>query len=164
MRLRRTLAVLVLALMAGNVAAQDGSPRTTGALPTPANRIVGLWQVQVTVGPCANPQVRESFLALANYHAGGTLTDTNKNSPTSRGPGFGIWEYEGNGLYKTRFQFMRYLSDGSFAGLNDIQPTVILNHAGTSYSASVYGRVLSVAGNVLVEVCGTANGERVTIQ
>lgn len=163
MHLRRTSAVLILALLAGNVAAQNGSPGTTGALPTPANRIVGLWHVQVTVGPCAGGPT-ETFLALANYHAGGTLSDTNKNPPTTRGPGFGIWEHQGNGLYKTRFQFMRYLPDGSFAGLNDIQPTVILNDAGTSYSSAVFGRVLNVAGHVLVEVCGTANGERVTIQ
>ncbi len=156
--------VLLACLFAVAAPAAASGPATTGALPTPANRIVGLWQVVVTVGPCANPQVRESFFALANYHAGGTLTDTNKNPPTSRGPGFGVWEHQGNGLYKTRFQFMRYLSDGSFAGLNDIQPTVILNNAGTSYSATVYGRVLNVAGNVLVEVCGTANGERVTIE
>lgn len=160
----RPLAVLVLALLAGNVAAQNGSPNTTGALPTPANRIVGLWQVQVNVGPCANPNIRESFLALSNYHAGGTLSDTNMNPPTTRGPGFGIWEHQGHGLYKTRFQFARYLPDGSFDGLLDVQPTVILNAAGTSYSADVFAQVLDDEGNVLLDVCGTANGERVPIQ
>lgn len=162
MSLRRTLLALALTVLAGNVTAQQLSPGRTGVFPVPANRIVGLWQVNVTIGACLGGPT-QSFMALNNFHAGGTLSDFNVRDPSTRSPGMGIWEYQGKGQYKTRFQFYRFLPDGSFDGLQDIRTNTTLNAAGTGYSTTVSARVLNPDGSLRVELCGSANGERVAI-
>lgn len=154
MKPRRILFVLVLSLLAGNVAAQQ---------PVPANRLVGHWQIAVTIGPCAGGPTF-SFVAFNAYHVGGTLTGTDRAPPASHGPGEGLWQYQGNGQYKTRFQFNNYLPDGSFDGVQDIRTNIILDAAGTDYSATVYAQALNPDGSLRVALCGTANGERVTIE
>ncbi len=158
---RRTLLALTLCLLAGNAAAQL-SPARNGALPTPANSIVGLWQINATTGPCTGGPTR-SFIAAHAYHAGGTLSDAGRVPPTSRGPGQGIWDYRGRGHYKTRFQFNRFLPDGSFDGVQDIRNDLILSAAGSAYSATIYTRVLNPDGSLRSELCGAANGERIPV-
>lgn len=174
MNLRRTFFVLVTSLLTGNVlvwsllagnavAAQRLSPDRTGAWAVPANRIVGLWDINVTSGPCLGGPTR-SFVSNHTYHAGGTLTDAGRVPPTTRGPGQGIWEYQGPGRYKIRFQFNRFLPDGSFDGVQEVRNNnLMLNAAGTAYTTSIYTRVLNPDGSLRTELCGAANAQRIAI-
>lgn len=168
MKARHILLALALTVATGNAAAQQPSPWHTGALPVPANRIVGLWHVDVTTGPCAGGP-RINFFALGNFHAGGTISDANAFPPSTRGPGMGIWRYlgpgpHGIGRYEVRFQFARFLPDGSFDGLQDIGGTIELARNARSYVHDVSARVLNRDGSVRAELCGTALAERVPIQ
>src|SRR5688500_5337965 len=115
----RTVLVLSLALMTGTATSAEPAG-TTGLLAIPANRIVGLWQMRVSVAPCGGGPSR-NFIAYNSFHGGGTMSDTNAAPPTTRGPGLGVWRYMGMGLYKARFQFFRYLPDGSYDGVSDIR-------------------------------------------
>ena len=151
-----------LLLATAGASAQSLDPAHAGLFPVPANRIVGLWHVAVTVAPCAGGP-SQSFLALADYHAGGTLDDANTMPPMARGPGQGIWSYEGRGKYRSRFQFFRYLPNGSYDGLQDIVGTLVLDARGTHYSQTIRAQVLNLDHSVRVELCGSANGERVTM-
>lgn len=160
MNLSQTTLAILLAAMTGAAAAQ--TPAQNGALPVAANRIVGLWSVTVTIGPCAGGPTR-TFIAYNTFHAGGTLSDTNAAPPTTRGPGQGIWQYRGRGQYKTRFQFYRYQPDGSYDGIADIRTTVQLNAHATQYTNTIYARNVNPDGSLLVELCGSAVGERVGI-
>lgn len=162
MNLHRTILATALALLAGNAAAATPTPASSGLWPVPANRIVGLWQVEVTLAPCAGGPA-QTRIAYNIYHAGGTLSDTNADPPTARGPGQGIWQYQGHRQYKTRFQFYRYLPDGSYNGITDVQTDVYLDAQSTQYSQTVYARNLGPNGNLQVELCGSAVGERVDI-
>lgn len=165
MNTRSMLLAATLAAMIAPAFAENPNPQQTGALPVPANRIVGLWQVDVTTAPCAGgPAV--SFAAFANFHAGGTLSDTNTFPTAARGPGMGIWRYlgrdhHGNARYRVRFQFFRYV-DGALDGVQDIGGTVRLAPGGASYVHEVRARALNNDGSVRVELCGTALAERVT--
>lgn len=160
------LLALALAVTAGDAAAtQHPSAWETGALPVPANRIVGLWRVDVTIAPCAGGPVTQ-FAAFNNFHAGGTLSDTNTLPTAARGPGMGIWRYQGRdhdgtARYKVRFQFFRYVN-GVLDGVQDIGGTVRLHRNGNSYVHEVRARALNNDGSVRVELCGTALAERVT--
>lgn len=77
---------------------------TAQALPTPspeelaairaerANVIVGVWDSQVVLGPCAGAAgPTRRFRGLNTFHLGGTLSDTNSAPPGSRGPGMGTY-------------------------------------------------------------------------
>ena len=156
------LIVTGLLLATAGASAQSLEPAHGGVFPAPANRIVGLWHVAVTIAPCTGGPV-QSFLALADYHAGGTLDDANTMPATARGPGQGIWSFAGRGQYRSRFQFFRYLPNGSYDGLQDIAGTLVLDARGTHYSQTIRAQVLNVDHSVRVELCGSANGERVAM-
>lgn len=158
----RTIFALTLALLAGNATAESLSTAHSGLLPVPANRIVGLWQAQATIGPCLGGPTR-TFIALNTFHAGGTMSDINAAPPTTRVSGQGIWRYQGRGQYKTRFQFFSYLPDGTYDGVRDITTTAMLNAHANQYSATVYARNLNPDGTLRVELCGNAIGKRVTL-
>ena len=160
MNLHRTILAVSLALLAGHAAAQQPNPVHNGALPVPANRIVGLWATTVTVGPCQGGPTM-TFNGASVFHAGGTLGETNTSAPTSRGPSQGIWKYQGRNQYKTKFQFFAYLPDGSYDGIREISTTTILNNRATHYDATVRARFYNPNGSLRVDLCGTVTGERV---
>jgi hypothetical protein len=148
---------------ARRVPARSCTRRREGVLSSAiANRIVGLWSVQVTLGPCGAPANR-SFIALNTFHAGGTLSDSNTLPGSLRSPGHGAWRYVGRGMYEGRMQFYRFLPDGSYDGLQDITQTVELQGRGDRYESAVRARVLNVDGTLRVELCGLAVGRRVEI-
>ncbi len=156
------LAAACLLTLCSAAWAQPIDPVHSGALPVPANRIVGLWHVTATIGPCLGGP-KQTFLALANYHAGGTLSDANTMPPAARGPGAGIWSYQGSGQYSSRFQFFRYQPNGSYDGLQDITGSLTLDAAGTHYNQTIRAQALNADGSLRVELCGLATGERVSL-
>ena len=162
MNLSRILLALLLAMPGCQALAQAADPHSGGPPHFGANRIVGLWQVNVAIEPCkGGPPL--SFIAYNTYHAGGTLSDTNAAPPATRGPGQGIWEYMRRGQYKSRFQFYRYLPTGAFDGISDIRTNIVLDARATRYSSTVYARVLNPDGSLRVELCGSAQAERIRI-
>lgn len=164
MNILRTIPILPLVLLAGSVYAQGPGNGHAGAglLPLPVNRIVGLWDVSMTIGPCQGGPT-QTFKALNTYHAGGTLTDRNTFAPGARASGQGVWSHQGNGQYKSRFQFYRFLPDGSFDGVQDIRTTMILNRLATEYTNTVRAKVLNADGSVRVELCGSGSARRVAL-
>ena len=158
----RKLLVLSLALFAGNSLAAESLPKP-GLPLVPVSRIVGLWQVSVTLAPCAGGPSR-SFIAYSTYHAGGTMSDTNAAPPTTRGPGQGVWQYQGQGQYRSRFQFFRYQPDGTFSGVTDVQTEITLSADGLESSSDVHARNLDPDGSVQAELCGIGVAQRVSIE
>jgi hypothetical protein len=128
-----------------------------------ANRIVGAWRVNVALGPCGGGPTTISFTAFNTFHAGGTLSDSNARPGSERSPGHGVWEYVGRGLYDTRFQFFRFLPTGALDGVQDITQEVVLDARARSYVTTIRARVLNVDGSLRAELCGTATGQRISI-
>lgn len=167
MKLHCTLLAAALVLASSQGAAAEPTPLQSGLLPVPANRIVGFWHAQVSIGPCAGGPVN-TFLGLNTFMAGGTLSDTNTFQPTSRGPGMGVWTYLGRGRhgesrYKNHFQFARFKPDGSFDGLQDVYNDITLQADAKTWTANVHAYVLNVDGSVRVEACGSALANRITL-
>jgi hypothetical protein len=162
MKLQPQIALtMLLALCAGTALATPPAPGPQALLP--ANRIVGLWTVTVTNGPCSGgPQ--NTFTALNSFNLGGTMNDTNVHPLTTRGPGQGIWQYSGYGQYRSRMQFFRFLpATGAFDGIVDKRETIQLNAQATQYTTTVYARILNADGSLRTELCGSAIGNRVGI-
>lgn len=128
-----------------------------------ANRIVGLWQSTIEIGPCAGGP-RSQLRGLNQFHAGGTLTETGSPPPSTRGPGLGAWRWNrGTERYDARMQMLRYLPDGSFDGFTDIHRQLRLNTDATVFNDEIVARLLNLDGSVRVELCGTAVGQRVPV-
>lgn len=164
MRLHHFMLALLTVAATGTCAAQsypmqeNGKP-VSGA---PANAIIGLWHVNVSVKPCANPGApANEFFALNTYQAGGTLSDANTFPPTSRGPGMGIWSYDPIGeAYHAHMQFARFVN-GVFDGLQDVEDVSTLSPDKMTMHTIIHARMLNADGSLRVELCGTADGERV---
>lgn len=125
-----------------------------------ANRIVGLWQSTIDLGPCAGGP-RMNVRGLNQFHAGGTLTETGSPPPTSRGPGYGVWRYgRASRSYDARMQFARFTTAGQFDGFTDIHRQITLSQDGNVYNDQIVARLLNPDDSLRVELCGTAVGRR----
>lgn len=134
-----------------------------GTASAAANRLVGAWRVNVALRPCGAPATTITFTAFNTFHAGGTLSDANARPGSERSPGHGVWRHVGRGLYDTRFQFFRFLPNGALDGVQDISQELVLDARARSYETTVRARVLNVDGSVRAELCGTAVGNRITL-
>lgn len=128
----------------------------------PQPSLVGLWQTTATIGACAGGPTH-TFLALENYHEGGTFSDTQVINPNARGPGEGIWKQSGYNAYTMHFQFFRFLADGTFDGIQDIYQDAKMDPDGATYTSTIYARVLNADGSLRVEACGDSTGVRVAM-
>ena len=164
MKLQHKIALATLfALCAGPTIAASSDDIAAPQALLPANRIVGMWTVAVTIGRCqGGPQ--NTFTALNSFDLGGTMSDTNDHAATTRSPGQGIWQYSGYGRYRTRMQFFRFLpASGAYDGIQDVRNTIQLNAQATQYTTTVYARMLNADGSLRAEFCGSAIGNRVDI-
>ena len=169
MRTRTSVVSSLLLAMCGTASAIDsGQPEAGEAdknllASAVANRIVGAWRVEVALGACSGGPTIVSFAAFNTFHAGGTLSDHNARPGTERSPGHGVWNHVGRGLYDTRFQFFRFLPGGALDGVQDVVQEVVLDARGRSYQSTIRARVLNVDGSLRAELCGTATGQRISI-
>jgi len=173
MHLRHPLAVLVLALMAGNAAAQSGSPATTGALPTQANRIVGLWSALGLVGPCGAPPT-SPINAIVAFHAGGTLSTSDTLPATggipnlhgiagfnTRGPGYGRWSYDPvTQRYGVVFRF-NWFVNGFYHGYQQVEREVTLSADGQELSGPINAARYFANGDKYMDFCGEEVSDRI---
>ena len=160
--LAKTL-LMTLAVAAAPVVA--GGPSSTGALATPANRIVGLWTTEGAVRPCSNPAadpvvVRNTLL----FNSGGTLMENPRVLPTvsggSRSFAIGTWSYDPDtGRYAMLLRFDTYFN-GTYAGYQTVDRDIILTANGSLASGPVISTRYDANGNQLVQLCGTAVSTR----
>ncbi len=171
MRLMTLVAALPLALAAGAagaaagvVSANEVVDENSALLPSGReDRIVGLWVASVAIGPCGGPAA-VNFKAFDTFHVGGTLSDTNAASITTRGPGHGVWTHYGRGVYDSRTQYFRFLANGAPDGVQDIFQEIILDARGRRYESVVRARTLNVDGSLRSEACGTSTAERIPVK
>ncbi|QCO68019.1 hypothetical protein E4582_06015 [Luteimonas yindakuii] len=163
MKTLRPLVIAILMLTAGTAATlPDATAASPNLLYPPANRIVGTWEYfDVHVFNCASGQTVTRFRASSVYHVGGTMVDTNTTPPGTRGPAFGIWDYNPRTReYTTHMRLYRYNPDGSFAGANEVVRTATLSRDGNSMSETFRGKFFNPAEQLLFESCGSSEGVR----
>jgi hypothetical protein len=170
MQLRRTLLASVLAVLAGNLAAQ--TPAHSGAIGTPANRIVGVWSTLGLVGPCGAPPT-SPINAIGAFHAGGTLS-TSDTLPdggipnlhgipgvSTRGPGYGRWSYDPTtDTYHVVFRF-NWFVNGFYHGYNQVDRQVSLSADGSELSGEINAARYLANGQKHMDFCGEEISERI---
>lgn len=161
-----TKAALAVALCwSTNVLAQNPAAQAIleERLQAETNRIVGLWTSRIEIGPCAGGP-RQQLRGMNQFHLGGTLTETGSPPPSTRGPGYGAWRFNrATQRYEARMQFLRYLPDGSFDGVSDVHRQIRLSADGNVFVDEIVARLLNPDDTLRVELCGTAQAQRVPI-
>lgn len=159
----RALILLALCSVPLLAQAQVQLPRLPPQQLPPSERIVGLWSSTIDIGPCAGGP-RSQLRGLNQFHAGGTLTETGSPPPATRGPGLGAWQFNrGTQRYEARMQFFRFRPDGSLDGSSDVHREIRLSADANSFEDQIVARLLDTGGNLVVELCGTANATRVPV-
>ncbi len=161
----RTISLgFALAACLAPTCASAGGPATTGALATPANRIVGLWETIANVRPCNTTiplrEIRNTLL----FNAGGTVIENPRTLPKVAGAGrsfaIGTWNYDPDTRrYGGMLRFDNY-SDGVYAGYQTVDRDIVLNAAASIASGTVVSTAYDANGNQLIQLCGTATSTR----
>lgn len=172
-------ALVRIALLAALLAPASGAfavnPSDNGALPVPANRIVGTWVVRGAVAPCGVPATPAPILANVVFNAGGTLAETNTFpltgnpspwGPSKRGPGFGTWEYDHKtNRYTYWIRFFWFVND-VYHGYQQVGPIEVgMTADGQTYSGDIHAErwiydPATQTHSKALEFCGTQTGER----
>lgn len=136
------------------IQASGGSGDAVAQTHSGADPMEGVWESAVTARNCTTGEAVGTFRGAQVFHRGGTLTDTNSNPATSRGPGFGTWSRTGSG-YTATFRFYRYNADGSLAGTVRVTRVMTLSGGGNTVNSTNTHQVLGLDGAVQQTGCAT---------
>ncbi len=156
---RLTAAVLLGTLLAQSAAfAQTGpDPRT---LPRDS-RIVGVWDVTVTVTNCAGFALFE-FPAMHKYELGGTGQVVPATDPTALSAHLMVWNNIGGNRYGTSMKMFRFDGDGNYIGWIVVTSEVSVNRAANSYAGSGVAEFYDANGNQVAASCPQFAGTRLS--
>jgi hypothetical protein len=127
-----------------------------------AARIVGVWDVAVTLFNCDTGVQGPTFPALHKFELGGTgQVEPAGNSPANP-LHLMVWEYLGKGQYSSNIKLFRYDESGVI-GTTVISNVVWLSKDGTEYSGSGIAELYDLSGNKIgVAGCPAISGTRFT--
>ena len=123
------------------------------------DRILGVWDSRVTIRNCQTGNPIANFRAMETFLSGGGLIDTNAAPPSTRGPGFGKWQFTGGSQYTATFRFFLYNADGSFAGVRRVSRTIDVD--GNTLTSTVSIEVFDTNDALVSTACATEIATRV---
>jgi hypothetical protein len=125
-----------------------------------ARALEGTWNVVVTLRNCDTGAPLGTFKAMDLFIQGGSMVDTNAAPPSTRGPGFGSWEYVGEQQFTATLRFFIYNPDGSFAGVRRVAQEISMGDDNNSWESNVTNIIFNPAGTPIATGCGTASAVR----
>jgi hypothetical protein len=166
-RLASCIAVSLIAL-ASLSANAGGDPARNGALATPANRIIGLWDNSVLIGPCGGPADQQLHQTLM-FTTGGGFVDNSPYPPqglpgpgglNQRSIGLGTWSYDPLTTRYTLDQRFDWFVNNAYAGYQVIHRTMLLSNSGNTASGPVQSVRYTTNGSIVYQLCGNATSTR----
>lgn len=156
---RLTAAVLLGTLVTQTAAFAQIGP-DPGTLPR-NSRIVGLWDVNVSVTNCAGFTLFE-FPAMHKYELGGTGQVVPATNPTALSAHMMVWNNVGGNRYQMSMKMFRFDEDGNYDGWVVLTSEVSINRAATSYSGSGVAEFFDSEGNQFAASCPVFSGTRIS--
>ena len=137
----------------------------TPLLASGAGKLEGAWNVNVTVlSSCTAGQPIATVNRMITFADDGVLQEfavfVNPLAPALRSPGHGVWSHSSNGNYSYDVQFFRLNANFTLAGWNREHREVVVNHSGTSFTATGTAQIFDANGNLLATGCATETGTR----
>jgi len=151
------VALIVLLFTSLGASAQVVSEPRNSARP---DRIVGLWDVQVSVASCAGGPVFNTFPAMHKYEFGGTGQVVPAGNPTGLSAHMMVWTHLDGNNYLSRFKMYRYDASGQTVGWTILTNEVSINEEATEYTGSGYAEFFDNNGNLLMASCPSFTGTR----
>ena len=126
-----------------------------------AQRIVGVWDVAVTLRDCQTGNPVGAVRARNMFIAGGTLTELNaRGNPSLRNPSFGTWHVDGQGTYSAVFRYSRFDSAGTFTQTVKVARQIRLSRDANAFAASAFVEVFDATDNLIQTGCATEAATR----
>jgi hypothetical protein len=124
--------------------------------------IEGVWQTTVTQRNCQTGEALRTFRGLLTFNQGGTISETSAAASSAlRSPGHGVWEKESRSSYSGSFIFLRFNTDGSFAGTQKPTQTFVLRgSSGNEFESTGSVQNFDASGNLTGNGCATSVGTR----
>lgn len=124
-------------------------------------RIVGTWDVQVTIRVCQTGAAIRTFASIGTFNFGGTTLDSTSGIPQSlKTPGQGVWNYIGGRDYRFKFKSFSFDASGNFTGWTIINHRATLNRWRDEYESAGTAEVYSPTGVLLFTGCATTTAVR----
>lgn len=127
----------------------------------PTNKLVGLWDVQVSLASCNGGPAFASFLAMHKFERGGTGQVVPATNPAALSAHTMIWEPESRDEYRQAVKFYRFdPPTGTLLGWTVVTNEITVNAAGTEFVATGVARFYDTSGNLLFSNCPSLIGTR----
>jgi len=124
-------------------------------------RIIGTWDVQVTLRNCQNNAAIRTFPSIGTFMSGGTMLDSTSGIPQAlKTPGHGVWSHTGGREYKFSFKSFSFDANGNFTGWTIIRHFALLNSRGIGYESFGTAEVYAPNGNLLFTGCSSTTATR----
>jgi hypothetical protein len=162
MNIRKKLGTLLLLLMLVGGVHTLASAQSVNAPQDRAhqNRIVGLWDAQITNYDCSTGTALASFRGLHKYELGGTAQIVPATNPALLSAHAGIWRHVRGNNYKLTFKMFRLDAAGNSVGWNVVKFNVAINEDASAEAGSGQSEVFDSDGNKVAMTCPAFTGTR----
>ena len=123
-------------------------------------RIVGVWDVQVTVLNCSTGDPIASFRGLHKYELGGTAQVVPSTNPAALSSSVGVWTNVGKDKYQLTLKMFTFDPAGNNIGWAVVRNDIAISKDATLYAGSGQSTVYDLNGNPLGAICLTFTGTR----
>jgi hypothetical protein len=124
------------------------------------NRIVGLWDVHVTISNCSTGAPLTNYRGLHKYELGGTGQVVPATNPAALSAHMSIWSYVRENEYQLVFKMFRFDSAGNNIGWIIVRNNVAINEDATEYAGSGKAEIFDSNGNIVGTSCPVFTGTR----
>jgi hypothetical protein len=123
-------------------------------------RIVGTWDVHVSVRACQTGAEIRTFESLEHFNTGGTMQDVSSGfAPSRQTPGIGVWRHLGGNTYSFTFKSFGFDANGTFSGWTIVRHEVTLNSK-TEFTSEGTAEFYDASGNLLFTGCSSNTATR----
>ena len=124
-------------------------------------RLVGTWDVQVTLRNCQTGAAIRTFASIGTFMTGGTALDSTSGIPQAlKTPGQGVWSYVGRNTYRFKIKSFSFDASGNFTGWTIIKHVANLNRFADEYESAGTAEVYAPNGNLIFTGCSTTTAIR----
>ena len=124
-------------------------------------RLVGTWDVQVTLRNCQTDAAIRTFASVGTFMYGGTALDSTSGIPQAlKTPGQGVWSHVGRNTYRFKFKSFSFDASGNFTGWTIIKHEANLNRFADTYESAGTAVAYAPNGNLIFTGCSTTTATR----
>ena len=126
------------------------------------NRIVGLWDVDVTINHCTLGFEIAHFKALHKYELGGTGQVVPATNPAGLSAHMMIWSHADGNDYQMSIKMFRFDPSGNYIGWMVLTNEISIDEAADEYTGSGFAEVFNTDGVLVAQTCPSFVGTRFT--